>query len=71
MAQRAAESRSYYSGKLLLTLRQDSQGKVTAAVRQMIQLEKSRGAFRHTNPTSELKQKAISVSLSTGWKSFL
>lgn len=39
--QRAEENSSYYFGKLLLTLRQDSQGKVTAGVRQMIQLEKT------------------------------
>lgn len=39
--QRAEENGSYYFGKLLLTLRQDSQGKVTAGVRQMIQLEKT------------------------------
>lgn len=40
--QRDEENNLYYSGKLLLTLRQDSQGKVTAGVRQMIQLEKTK-----------------------------
>lgn len=40
-AQEAEENSSYYFGKLLLTLRQDSQGKVTAGVRQMILLEKT------------------------------
>lgn len=40
-AQRMEENSSYYFGKSLLTLRQDSQGKVTAGVRQMIQLGKT------------------------------
>lgn len=40
-ARRVEENGSYYFGKPLLTLRQDSQGKVTAGIRQMIQLGKT------------------------------
>lgn len=40
-AWRVEENGSYYLGKPLLTLRQDSQGKVTAGIRQMIQLGKT------------------------------